>query len=100
MLHFIFRQINPILHDIDCDVLPEIGELESGCNLIRKPVITLVTIIEKQEHQSSDRVGRPRTIIEQFVEICITTLHDILPECREQVPEKPSLQLQLPGSYR
>src|ERR1700722_6138976 len=67
-LHIAARKINSSLVEIDCDILPEIGELQSTADQIRKMLTLGVTIAEQIKDKPPDRICRVARVAEQIVE--------------------------------
>src|SRR5277367_6554643 len=59
------RQIDPPFTQVNRDILPEVGQLQSGADVIRELLALRVAEAEKVEHQTPNRVGRITRVADQ-----------------------------------
>src|SRR5208282_4605649 len=62
------RKIDSSLVEIDCNILPEVGEQQSAADQVRQMLPPGVAVAEQIKHQPSDRIRRVARIAEQIVE--------------------------------
>ncbi len=62
------RKIDAALGEIDGNVLPEIGELESAARQIGQALALGVAIAEEVEHHAADRIGGTAGVAEEVVD--------------------------------
>ncbi len=86
-LHIAARQVDTPVTEIDCDILPEIGELEPAAHKTRKMLALGVAVAEKIEHQPPHRIGRVARVAEQIVERVEALKIDVATKGAEQIDE-------------
>ena len=65
MREILLRHVDAPLGRIDGHVLPEIRQLQTAANLIRKLLALRVAMAEQVENQVSDRIGRTAAVVAQ-----------------------------------
>lgn len=84
----IFGKVNTILAEIDGDILPEVGQLETRADLIRKLGKFCAPFAVDEEDESADGVGTATTVVEDGGKVFVTALDDVLFEGAEEIEEK------------
>ena len=82
------RNVNAALLEISRDVLPEIGELQSGAGGVREALALRVAITAQIEHQAADGVRRIAAIAKHAVPIGIAVHHLVLAKRGQQIGKR------------
>ena len=82
------RQINAATLVIAGHVLPEVGQLQRGADLIGQLAAALVVAAAQIQHQAADGIGRVAAVAEQIVECFVASCGLILAESDQQIAER------------
>jgi hypothetical protein len=80
--------VDPVLAEVDRDVLPKVGELEGGADMVGKFGELLFPVAVEEEDEAADRVGAAPAVIEHGGEVLVASLDDVLLEGAEEIKKK------------
>jgi hypothetical protein len=84
----ILGKVNTILAEIDGDILPKIGQLEGGANMVGELGEFTTSLSVNQKHKSSDGIGTTTAVVEHVGEALITPLDDVLFKGAEEIEKE------------
>src|SRR5206468_1898086 len=67
-IQVLLRHVDAAAPQVARHVLPEVGELERGANVVRARLALRVAVAEEREHDAPDRVGRAAAVREDVGE--------------------------------
>src|SRR5687768_9979962 len=82
------RQIDAILLEIDCNVLPEVCKLQGGTGRIREAKALRIGVSAETQHQSPHWIRGVPAVCEKLVPAGVPAHPLILLECPNQVVER------------
>src|SRR5260370_8117104 len=98
--HVAARKIDSSLAEIDRDILPEVGELQSAANQIRQMLPLGAAITKKIEHQPPYRIRRIARVAEQIVKSAETLELDVRAKRSHQIDKRPPSKTETPHPPR
>lgn len=95
-------QVDPVLFQIDRNILPKVGQLQRGADFVGKDVEILAPIAVNQKDKAPNGISAATAVIEDFGEISIPPFNDVLFEGRKKIVEERGGKVELgncPGQW-
>jgi len=89
------RDVDTVFAEVDRDVLPEVGELESGADVVGQFGEFLFPVTMEEEDETTDGVGTAATVIENGGEVLVAAFDDVLLKGAEEVEKEGVGQFEL-----
>jgi hypothetical protein len=86
--HVLLGEVNPVFEEIDGDILPKVGELERGADVVGEKMFFLPVVIVEMEDKPPDRVGTAPAVVEEFSVVFVTFFDHVLAEGGEEIAEE------------
>src|SRR5436190_8769396 len=90
----LYGDVDAVLVEVYRHVLPVIRQLKRRTDIVGPSMALIISIAEEQKYQSTDRIGRPPTIVEQLIETLVSAHRHVLRESRDQVFKKRGRQIE------